>query len=94
MDSVKPQKQPKTCHDCGLEAIDECEGDRQHLPFDEDKAPCKYCERNLKSENIASDFFSENWILNANQKPIFDDPTKRDEALLDLLDYAIEFFEG
>jgi hypothetical protein len=93
MDSVKPQKQPKTCHNCGLEAIDDCDNNGQHIPSDGERAPCKFCERNLTSETIASDFWNENWILDANGNAKFDDIGKVEEALLDLLAYAIEFFE-
>jgi hypothetical protein len=92
MDSVKRHKD-KTCHDCGVEAFDQCENDGQHIPYDEEKAPCKFCERNLKSERIASDFYSQNWILDANKKPTFDDMGKREECLLELLEHAIKLFE-
>jgi hypothetical protein len=92
MDTTKPQKQPKTCHDCGLEAIDECETGQGHFPYDQNAPPCKFCERNFKTENIVTDFYSENWTLASDKTPMFDDLTPRDKALLGLLKYAKEFY--
>jgi len=92
MHTTKREKEPKTCHDCGLEAIDECESGKGHIPFDEHRAPCKFCERNYGTEDIMTDFYSENWTLDDKGKPMFDDPTMRDRALLRLLKYAEQFF--
>jgi len=89
MDSAKVEKKPKTCERCGCEAEDE------ELPYDENKIPCKFCERNLKSENVGGDFYSENWVLQLNSgkaKPFFEDPTPRERALLGLLKINVEFW--
>lgn len=75
----------KTCHDCGLEAIDNCETENVHIPFDESKFPCLVCQRNSKTKINFADFFSENWCLDENNDAIIEDPNKRDLKLLRLL---------
>ena len=89
MHTAKRQKEPLTCHECG------CESEERGLPFDENKIPCKFCERNLKSENVGGDFYSENWVLHLNSgkaNPFFEKPTPREKALLGLLKVNVEFW--
>jgi hypothetical protein len=65
----------RTCHDCGLEAIDLCEESRKHFPAEEFKLPCNCCVRNpLKMKTLwRADFYHEQWRLDANKNPCFDD---------------------
>ena len=92
MDTTKPYKEkPKlTCHDCGLEAIDECEGyaKPQHTPSIPDKLPCRYCERNPEVDEEVLDFYSETWTLDSDKTPFIEDPNKHERLLLEVVRYC------
>jgi hypothetical protein len=82
------RKYPKSCHECGVEAIDACETRGEHLPFDENLAPCRFCARNRKKPkdvNIVADFHSETWTLDAEKTPMIEDPDPHEQQLLKIL---------
>lgn len=95
------KKELKNCHECGLEAIDDCETRNIHIPADENSAPCCYCVRNLERHKLKKvwgaprvrgrrysepDFFDEQWTRDAQKKPIIEDtPTPRERTLLQCL---------
>jgi hypothetical protein len=87
----KIKKEPKTCHDCGLEAIDECEMHEGHVPYNEILPPCVFCTRNTSERNIQvrTDFYREQWTLDAYRSPILEDATPQDVRLLKLLHILI-----
>jgi hypothetical protein len=91
MDTTKPQKKPLTCDHCG------CEGEKHGLPYDENKIPCKFCERNPNKDiDIISDLYSENWVLtmlsDGKVQAGFDNATPHDRQLARLLCYAERFY--
>ena len=101
MHTTKPQKEPLTCHNCGCAAIEGLDTDPlgKHVPYDPNKIPCKYCERNSNKDiDIATDFYSENWVLtmlsNGKVQAGFDDTTPHDRQLVRLLKYAEKFYGG
>jgi hypothetical protein len=81
---TEKRKEPKSCHDCGLEAIDECESEKQHIPFDENLAPCLYCVRNVTERDapVRADFYNEQWTLDVDRSPILEDPDPTEQKLL------------
>jgi hypothetical protein len=80
----KTQKEPKSCHDCGCEAIDNCESEKKHIPFDETLPPCLYCTRNVteRDGNVRADFYDETWTLDSDRSPIIEDPDPTEQKLL------------
>ena len=82
----------KTCHKCGLEAIDECETGQGHFPYDETKIPCCYCKRNPKHQRPITDFYSETWTLLSDGTPTIEDPDPHERNLLRFLHEAISIF--
>ena len=83
----KTQKQDKSCHDCGCEAIDNCESENKHLPFDETLPPCLYCVRNVteRTANVRADFYNSMWTLDVDRSPILEDATPQEQKLLKTL---------
>jgi len=83
------RKKP-SCHDCGAEALDECEGYKEamHVPAYPTNLPCRICLRNPETAGWY-DMFSENWafsFLDDNKiEPLFEDPTKHEQKLLDII---------
>lgn len=84
------RKEPKSCHDCGLENLGDCENRDKHIPIDENSPPCKFCSRNqilheLQS-NVATDFFSEAWTLSegadGHWSPLIEDANPLERVLL------------
>jgi len=80
----KNRKEAKNCHDCGLEALDECESGFGHIPSDEAQLPCSVCLRNPKKKvgHFREDFHSEQWTVESNGTAIFEDPTPHEMELL------------
>ena len=82
----KKEKEPKTCHECGLENWDACEDTTPstHVPDNENFAPCVYCVRNPKShkQRWIADFFSEMWTRDSDHTPIIENPDSDECALL------------
>jgi hypothetical protein len=78
------EKEPKSCHLCGVEAIDECVSEKKHIPFDETLAPCLYCVRNVskRDANVRADFYDEEWTLDVDRSPILEDPDPQEQKLL------------
>jgi hypothetical protein len=80
---------PKTCHDCGLEAI----GGEPVIP---NKAPCLYCERNIKVDEEVFDFFSETWVLeqlaDGSFSPTIEDPDKHKQLLLNVVAHCCKVY--
>lgn len=87
------RKEAKSCHDCGLESLGDCENRNKHIPVDENSPPCKFCTRNRKKpEGVSlfiSDFYSEAWTLSegsdSHWSPLIEDPDPQEQALLKLL---------
>ena len=81
------EKEPKSCHNCGVEAIDECVGEKRHLPFDETLPPCVYCVRNASKRDapVRMDFYDEIWTLDTDRSPILEDPDPRERKFLKTL---------
>jgi hypothetical protein len=82
------RKEVKTRHDCGLEALDDCESDFRHIPSDETLPPCKYCLRNTnpaKNSKMLGDFWDEMWILESDKTPTIENPDPIEQSLLKLL---------
>lgn len=84
---AEKQKEPKNCHQCGLEAIDECQSENKHIPYGENLAPCKFCFRNANGPKVSAvaDFYDEMWTLDTDRTPIIEDPDSHDQTLLELL---------
>jgi len=80
----KNRKEAKNCHDCGLEAIDECESGKGHIPADETLLPCVYCVRNLTEREtpMRFDFWDEQWTRLADRTPIIENPDPVEQNLL------------
>jgi|GEM_PF-5141256 len=80
------RKEPKNCHECGLEAIDDCETRNVHIPADENSGPCLYCVRNPERHKLKTlwraDFFDEQWTRDAQKNPIIEDTTTPHERFL------------
>jgi hypothetical protein len=79
------QKEWKHCHDCGLEAIDDCVSANKHIPDDENFAPCVYCVRNRldhKPTNWRADFHDEMWIRESDCSPTIQDVGPHEQSLL------------
>lgn len=74
----------KSCHQCGLEAIDLCESENKHIPSRENLAPCLFCVRNYAKRDAQAriDFHDEMWTVDVDGTPIFDDLTPHAERLL------------
>jgi hypothetical protein len=86
------EKEPQSCHMCGLESFTDCEDeDRQiHIPDAENLPPCKFCVRNKYSPRYAKkaerlDFFSETWTRYEDRSPIIEDPDPHEQNLLKCL---------
>jgi hypothetical protein len=81
---AEKQKELKTCHQCGLEAIDDCVTENKHIPFDENLAPCKFCTRNPTppKSTVVADFYDEMWTLDTDKTPIIEDADDPHERLL------------
>ena len=82
------QKEAKTCHQCGVEAIDECQSENKHMPFDENLAPCKFCVRNHNRPKVSviADFYDEMWTLDVDRTPIIEDVTSpHQQSILKIL---------
>jgi len=92
LNNVKPQKEPLTCHNCGLEAIDECETGQGHFPFDESALPCRYCKRNPKPQRVVTDFYSETWTLLSDKTPTIEDPDPHEQQLLRFLHEIVDLY--
>jgi hypothetical protein len=82
-------KEVKTCHDCGLEAFDECESEKRHIPADENLAPCKFCSRNPVKVGWY-DFYEEQWTLDTARNPILEDPDPHAVTLLKTLHQILQ----
>jgi hypothetical protein len=82
----------KTCHDCGLEAVDDCEVHNKHIPFDEQKIPCRFCKRNPKPERPVTDFYSETWTLLSDGTPTIEDPDPHEQTLLKFLHEVVDVY--
>ena len=78
------KKEVKSCHDCGLEAIDDCETEKRHIPYDETLPPCRFCVRNSAKplRAVTTDFYDEMWILESDKTPIIEDPDPHERELL------------
>jgi hypothetical protein len=77
------RKEAKTCRDCGLEAIDDCESQNIHIPDDENSAPCKFCTRNRYNRSkVVADFYDEVWTRDSDRAPIIEDADEPHERLL------------
>lgn len=85
----KNQKEAKSCHDCGLEAFDDCETSKRHIPADETMAPCKFCSRNPVAVGWY-DFYDEQWTLDTEGNPIIEDPTPHAVTLLKILHKIVQ----
>lgn len=89
------RKEPRTCHDCGLEDLDSCEDQKpkKHLPDNENLAPCVYCVRNPKKceELFVADFYCEMWTRSGDKEytPIIEDPDPDEQELLRVLHLII-----
>lgn len=91
------EKELKNCHECGLEAIDDCETQNIHIPADENSAPCCHCIRNTQRHKPKKvwgahhlqgrpysepDFFDEQWTRDSQKNPIIEDITTPHERFL------------
>jgi hypothetical protein len=83
------RKELRSCHDCGLESLGDCENQNKHIPVDENSPPCKFCTRNSYiSENTRNltDFFSEAWTLShgadGHWSPLIEDANPVEQDLL------------
>jgi hypothetical protein len=83
------QKELRNCHECGLEAFDECESQNKHVPADETLAPCKFCSRNPAAVGWY-DFYEEQWTLDTVGNPIIEDPDPHAVTLLKTLHGIIQ----
>lgn len=85
------QKEARTCHNCGLESLGDCENRHAHIPVDEKSPPCEFCARNPDKAKTAviADFYSENWVLSfgldKHYSPIIEDPDATEQKLLKFL---------
>jgi hypothetical protein len=83
---LRKRKEAKTCHECGLEALEECESNFGHMPSDESLLPCSCCTRNPKLISLLtswrSDFFSEQWTRDSDRTAIIETPTPHEVDLL------------
>jgi hypothetical protein len=81
---AEKQKELKTCHQCGLEAIDDCVTENKHISYSENLAPCKFCVRNPNRPmwNQVSDFWDKMWTLDTDRTPIIEDPDRHERNLL------------
>jgi len=77
-----------SCHNCGLEAVDDCETEGKHIPATPDKPPCRFCERNREADGEVFDFHSETWVLEQVSYGMFEatieDPNKHEQLLLNV----------
>ena len=85
---VKSRKK-LNCHNCGAEAIDECETIKAHIPAYPTSLPCRICLRNPESVGWY-DMYSENWTFimlgGGKAEPLIEDPTKHEQKLLDVVE--------
>jgi len=90
---AKKRKEARTCHDCGLEAIDDCEGEKRHIPSDETLLPCSCCVRNPEKHRLKTlwraDFYSETWTRESDKTPVIEDPNPHECELLRTLHLII-----
>ena len=88
---VKSRKK-QTCHDCGAEAIDECETIKAHIPAYPTSLPCRICLRNPESVGWY-DMFSKNWTFimlgEGKVEPLIEDPTNREKRMLDVVQRVV-----
>ena len=94
---LRKRKEARTCHDCGLEAFEDCEARKGHIPADETLLPCSCCVRNPKktkagwiadfyaSTSWRADFYSETWTRDSDKSAIIEDPTPHERTLLETL---------
>jgi hypothetical protein len=70
--------QARNCHECGFEAIDDCENEKIHRSSRETQLLCSVCVRNPEKKTLTTnwraDFFHEQWRLDSKGQPGFDDP--------------------
>jgi hypothetical protein len=85
----KNEKELRSCHDCGLEAFDDCETSKSHVPADETMAPCKFCSRNPKRVGWY-DFYEEQWTLDVKGNAIIEDPDPHAVTLLKTLHQILQ----
>lgn len=80
----KNEKEARTCHDCGLEALEECEANFGHFPADETLLPCSCCVRNPKKQKTLwrADFWDKQWMRDSEKTPILEGPTTPHEKTL------------
>jgi hypothetical protein len=83
------KKEMKSCHDCGLESLGDCEENRVHRSVDAKSPPCKFCVRNRYSNaKTVTDFYSENWVLSlgldGHYSPSFEEQNPHERLLLTL----------
>jgi hypothetical protein len=86
------EKEPKTCHQCELEAIDDCQTENKHIPDDENLLPCVCCVRNYlnhKPTNWRADFYAQTWYSEADKSAAIDDPDPHEKTLLETLHLII-----
>lgn len=71
----------RTCEGCGLANADnECE------PANHNISPCRFCNRNRKTQMHVTDFHNEKWCLDSNNEAIMETPiTPHEVRLLKLL---------
>jgi len=77
-----------SCHNCGAEAIDDCETSKLCQPAYPTNLPCRICINNSKTAGWYN-MFSENWTFEmlgeGKVEPLIEDPTKQEQKLLDII---------
>jgi len=81
---AKKKRRKKTCHNCGLENIEECEAFSMHKPLIPLKLPCRICQRNPVTCGWY-DMFSVKWDFDENGDPAIREPTKPEQRILDVI---------
>lgn len=86
----------KNCHNCGLEALDDCIMRHVHIADDETLLPCSCCIRNLQKQKTLwrADFYSETWHREADHTPSISDPDPHERELLRTLHLIINESQG
>jgi hypothetical protein len=81
------RREVKSCHRCGVEAIDNCVAENKHIPFSETLPPCKFCVRNKNRPKVSviADFYDKMWTLDTDRTPIIEDPDVKERSLLKIL---------
>lgn len=57
----KNKKEARTCHNCGLESLIDCEEWALHESSIPDELPCQACTRNPENIGGKFDFWNEDW---------------------------------